>query len=179
MSIYTHAAFQKACDSYNIKYIVIDADKNTHKIDITKMKNAINKNTICIVGNFPNFPNGVCDDIDIIGEICEERNIPLHVDSCLGGMLVAFANEAGISGLPKCDFDQKGITSISCDYHKYGQSPKGVSLLLYKSKFYRKYQYFKYDKLNGPYLNSGMNGTRNACYNASTLAIFLYNGRTL
>ncbi len=109
VSVYTHAAFQKACDTYKIKYVVVDPDPKSHKIDINKMKKAINKNTICIVGNFPNFPNGICDDIDIMGEICEELNIPLHVDSCLGGMLIAFANEAGITGIPKCDFKQKGI----------------------------------------------------------------------
>ena len=179
VSVYTHAAFQKACDTYKIKYVVVDPDPKSHKIDIKKMKKAINKNTICIVGNFPNFPNGICDDIDIMGEICEELNIPLHVDSCLGGMLIAFANEAGITGIPKCDFKQKGITSISCDYHKYGQGPKGISLLLYKNKFYRKYQYFKYDKLNGPNLTPGINGTRNACFNAATLAVLIYNGKKL
>lgn len=158
---------------------MIEPDKYSHKIDIKKMKSAINSNTICVVGSYPNFPNGVCDDIDIMGQICEENNVPLHVDACLGGMLVAFMKEAGIKGLPKLDFNQKGITSISCDYHKYGQCPKGVSLLLYKNKNYRKYQYFKIDKLNGPCLTPGLMGSRNACFIAASLSILIYNGRKL
>ena len=109
----------KACDCYNIKYIELEVDIN-HKIDINLVNKAINENTMCIVGNFPNYPNGIEDPIDILGEICEKNNIPLHIDACLGGMLVAFSKEASIN-IPKCDFEQKGITSISCDYHKYGQ----------------------------------------------------------
>lgn len=62
--------------------------------------------------------------------------------------------------LPKFDFSVKGVTSISCDPHKYGFTPKGAykvivfqirknllfnftgsSLILYSDKAYRHHQY--------------------------------------
>ena len=64
--------------------------------------------------------------------------------------------------LPKFDFSVKGVTSISCDTHKYGFTPKGSfnglafflsgknincdiltgsSVVLYSDKKYRHHQY--------------------------------------
>jgi sphinganine-1-phosphate aldolase len=43
-------------------------------------------------------------------------------------------------GLPKFDFAVKGVTSISADVHKYGYSPKGVSIIMYSSHKLRRYQ---------------------------------------
>lgn len=43
--------------------------------------------------------------------------IPVHVDACLGGFLVAFMEKAGFP-LPLFDFRLPGVTSISCDTHK-------------------------------------------------------------
>jgi sphinganine-1-phosphate aldolase len=40
------------------------------------------------------------------------------------------------------DFKLKGVTSISCDTHKYGFAPKGSSTVLYRSEQLRSYQYF-------------------------------------
>lgn len=44
-------------------------------------------------------------------------NIPVHVDSCLGGFLVPFMEKAGFPLAP-FDFRVKGVTSISADTHK-------------------------------------------------------------
>jgi len=46
-----------------------------------------------------------------------EYNIPLHVDACLGGFLIAFMNQAGFP-LKLFDFRVPGVMSISCDTHK-------------------------------------------------------------
>jgi sphinganine-1-phosphate aldolase len=58
------------------------------------------------------------DDIEKIAEIAYKKNIPMHVDSCLGGFLVVFMKKAGYP-LPNFDFSVKGVTSISADskYH--------------------------------------------------------------
>jgi sphinganine-1-phosphate aldolase len=50
----------------------------------------------------------------------QRYNIPVHVDACLGGFIVAFADEIGhLRGqLPTFDFRLPGVTSISCDTHK-------------------------------------------------------------
>lgn len=65
------------------------------------------------------------DDITAISELGLKYNIPVHVDSCLGGFLTCFMEHAGYP-IPPCDFKLPGVTSISADTHKYGFSPKGI-----------------------------------------------------
>jgi len=43
----------------------------------------------------------------------------MHVDCCLGGFILPFAKEAGFD-IPDFDFSIPGVTSMSCDTHKYG-----------------------------------------------------------
>lgn len=80
-----------------------------------------------LVGSAPNYPYGVMDDIEKIAKLARKYKIPLHVDACLGGFLIIFMKRAGYP-LPKFDFSIKGVTSISCDPHKYGFTPKGKLL---------------------------------------------------
>ena len=46
-----------------------------------------------------------------------EYDIPVHVDACLGGFVIAFMEEAGYP-LDHFDFRVEGVTSISADTHK-------------------------------------------------------------
>ena len=68
-----------------------------------------------------------------------KRNLPFHVDSCLGGFLLPFCD---VPDLEPFDFRVKGVTSISADTHKYGYAPKGSSVILYCDKKYLHHQYF-------------------------------------
>lgn len=70
-----------------------------------------------LVGSAPNFPYGTMDDIVAIAALGRKYNIPVHVDSCLGGFLTAFMPHAGFEVEP-CDFSVPGVTSISADTHK-------------------------------------------------------------
>lgn len=59
------------------------------------------------------------------------------------------------------DFRLKGVTSISCDTHKYGFAPKGNSTVLYRSHELRTYQYFvSPDWSGGVYASPGLAGSR-------------------
>lgn len=73
------------------------------------------------------------DDIQAISELGVRYNVPVHVDSCLGGFLTVFMADVGYP-VPLCDFRLPGVTSISADTHKYGFAPKGSSVVLYKEK---------------------------------------------
>ena len=42
-----------------------------------------------------------------------------------------FAAELGVEGIVPFDFRVEGVTSISCDHHKYGMAPKGISLCMF------------------------------------------------
>jgi sphinganine-1-phosphate aldolase len=58
------------------------------------------------------------DPVRQIAALAVEKGLPLHVDACLGGFLIAFAERAGIRDLEPFDFRVKGVTSISADTHK-------------------------------------------------------------
>jgi len=52
---------------------------------------------------------------------------------------------------------------MSVDHHKYGLAPKGISVVLYRHKSLRKYQYFsKFNWSGGIYVTPGVCGTRSA-----------------
>ena len=42
---------------------------------------------------------------------------------------------------PDFDFKLKGVTSISVDIHKYGYAAKGASVILYRNRSLRKFQF--------------------------------------
>ena len=79
-----------------------------------------------IAGSTPQYPHGAVDPIEEMSEIAVKYKVPLHVDACLGGYLIVFMEEAGYK-LPPFDFRLDGVTSISCDTHKYAYTPKGSS----------------------------------------------------
>jgi hypothetical protein len=56
-----HAAFDKAANYFGIKIHHIPVDPVTRRVQIAKVKRAINANTILLVGSAPNFPDGAID----------------------------------------------------------------------------------------------------------------------
>jgi sphinganine-1-phosphate aldolase len=120
----------------------------------------INSNTVLLVGSAPNFPHGIIDDISALSKLAVKRKVPLHVDCCLGSFLVPFLERAGFD-TELFDFRLKGVTSISCDTHKYGFAPKGNSTVLYRNSSLRTYQYFiSPDWSGGVYASPSIAGSR-------------------
>lgn len=131
-----------------------------YQVDVKAVSRLINKNTILLVGSAPNFPHGIIDDISALSKLALRKNICLHVDCCLGSFLVPFLDKAGFD-TEAFDFRLKGVTSISCDTHKYGFAPKGNSTVLYRTADLRRYQYFvSPDWSGGVYGSPGMAGSR-------------------
>ena len=140
--ISVHAAFDKGCDYFGVKLIHVPVDKVSGKVDLNRVRQAINSNTILIVGSAPGFPHGIIDDLPGLSKLAQNYGVGFHVDCCLGGFLVPFMDRAGYSLPHPCDFRLEGATSISVDTHKYGFAPKGSSVIMYRSKEIRNYQYF-------------------------------------
>jgi sphinganine-1-phosphate aldolase len=129
-------------------------------VDVRRVSRLINSNTVLLVGSAPNFPHGIIDDISALSRIALRRRIPLHVDCCLGSFLVPFLEKAGFE-TELFDFRLKGVTSISCDTHKYGFAPKGNSTVLYRTQQLRTYQYYvSPDWPGGLYASPGVAGSR-------------------
>ncbi len=57
------------------------------------------------------------DPVSAIAAVARRWKLPLHVDACLGGFLLAFMGDAGFA-MPPADFRVAEITSISADTHK-------------------------------------------------------------
>ncbi|CEF60140.1 Sphingosine-1-phosphate lyase 1 [Strongyloides ratti] len=172
-----HAAFMKGAELFRMKLVLIPLDPVTYKVDLKKMKQSINKNTAMLVGSVPNFPFGSVDDIEEIGRLGLKYNIPVHVDACCGGFILPFVDE-NIYNIPKWDFRVPGITSITADTHKYGLSPKGSSVVLYKNKSYIHYQYFcETDWQGGIYASPTMEGSRSGLNIALTWTTLFYYGK--
>lgn len=155
-----HTAFRKAGEYFKIKIHLVECKAPSYKVHLPSVSRLINPNTVLLVGSAPNFPHGIIDDISGLSRIAHKKKIPLHVDCCLGSFLVPLLAKAGFDSEP-FDFKLKGVTSISCDTHKYGFAPKGNSTVLYRSDSYRKYQYFiSPDWAGGVYASPSIAGSR-------------------
>ncbi|KAK3371677.1 pyridoxal phosphate-dependent transferase [Lasiosphaeria ovina] len=155
-----HTAFRKAGEYFKIKTHMVACPAPTYQVDVRRVSRLINSNTILLVGSAPNFPHGIMDDISALSKLALKRRLPLHVDCCLGSFLMPFLEKAGFEAEP-FDFRLKGVTSISCDTHKYGFAPKGSSTVLYRTQELRTYQYFIDPSWSGGvYASPGIAGSR-------------------
>uniref|UniRef100_A0A914GVD7 sphinganine-1-phosphate aldolase n=1 Tax=Globodera rostochiensis TaxID=31243 RepID=A0A914GVD7_GLORO len=173
-----HAAFDKACSMLGIRLCHVPVDKFTGRVDLQAMRRFIDKNTCLLAGSAPNFPFGTFDDISSIAKLGIEYNIPVHVDACLGGFLVAFAEHSpALAHLPPFDFTVPGVTSISCDTHKYGYAPKGTSVVLYRRSELLHHQYFcSTEWPGGLYATPTLSGSRAGLNIALTWATLQHFG---
>ncbi|KIR51764.1 sphinganine-1-phosphate aldolase [Cryptococcus gattii Ru294] len=173
-----HAAFWKASDYFNIKLHVIPVNQETRKANVKAMERAVNPNTIMIVGSAPNFPDGAIDPIPELGALAKRCNIGLHVDCCLGSFIMPFLEKAGFGeGIDPFDFRAPGVTSISCDTHKYAFCPKGTSVIMYRSSELRRFQYYVItDWAGGVYASPSMAGSRPGSVLAGAWAVLNYIG---
>jgi sphinganine-1-phosphate aldolase len=164
-----HCAFNKACKYFNIKMVTIPCNEDGYN-NVHLFETCINKNTIMLVGSTPNYNLGIIDNIIDLNTIAIKHKIPLHLDACIGAFLINFSKF-------KFDFSLGGVTSISADFHKYGQSPKGASCVMYKNKDIMKYQYFIDEKWSGGiYASSTFSGSRCGNIVALTWATLMYYG---
>lgn len=175
-----HAGIEKACYYFGMKLHKVDLDPTTYQVDINKVKRLINRNTVLLVGSAPNYPHGIIDDIEALSKLGVKYNIPLHVDACLGSFIVTFLEKSGVHGdreLPLFDFRLPGVTSISCDTHKYGFAPKGSSVIMYRDSELRRHQYYvASDWTGGLYGSPTLAGSRPGALMAGCWATMIHVG---
>ncbi|KAI9644176.1 Dihydrosphingosine phosphate lyase [Ciborinia camelliae] len=173
-----HTAFRKAGQYFGIKIHLVACPAPSYQVHLPSVSRLINSNTVLLVGSAPNFPHGLIDDITGLSKLAVKRKIPLHVDCCLGSFLVPFLEKAGFE-TELFDFRLKGVTSISCDTHKYGFAPKGNSTVLYRTAALRTYQYFiSPDWSGGVYASPSIAGSRPGALIAGCWASLMSVGET-
>ncbi len=170
-----HAAFHKAAHLFGIT-LHKTAVGPDWRVDLDAMADAVNENTILVVGSAPQYPQGVMDPIPEIAALAASVGANCHVDACMGGFVLPFAEMLG-RDVPPWDFRIEGVTSISADIHKLGYAPKGVSVILHRSKELRRYQTFVFDGwLGGFYASPNLQGTRSGLPMASAWAVMQHLG---
>jgi glutamate/tyrosine decarboxylase-like PLP-dependent enzyme len=170
-----HPAYDKSSHYLGLKVTEVPVGDD-FRADVKAMSKAVNENTIMMIGSAMTYPHGMVDPIAEMGEIAAENNIWLHVDSCLGGLILPFVKKLGYD-IPAFDFSVPGVTSMSADLHKYGFAAKGASTILYRNSDYRAHQYFAFaDFPGGVYATSTLTGARPGGPIAAAWAVMNYLG---
>ena len=170
-----HAAFHKAAHLFGVKLHKTPVLKD-FTADVGAMADAINENTVLVVGSAPQYPQGVVDPIPQIAQLAMQADANCHVDACMGGFVLPFVELVG-RHVPPWDFRVDGVTSISADIHKLGYAPKGVSVILHRSKELRRHQTFVFDGwLGGFYASPNLQGTRSGLPMAAAWAVMQHLG---
>ncbi len=170
-----HPAWNKSAHYLGLDVITTPVGDD-FRADTGAVAEAVNENTIMVIGSAMTYPHGIVDPIEEMGEIAAGKNIWLHVDSCLGGLILPFVKKLGYD-VPAFDFSVPGVTSMSADLHKYGFAAKGASTVLYRNADYRQHQYFAHaDFPGGVYATSTLTGARPGGPIAAAWAVMNYLG---
>ena len=170
-----HPAFSKGAHFFGIKLIRVPVGAD-YLADVDAMRRAIGPNTIAIAGSAANYPHGLIDPIEKLSELALEAGVGLHVDSCFGGFILPWIAKLGYD-VPAFDFRLPGVTSMSCDTHKWGYGLKGASVVLYRNRALRRHMYFAMtDWPGGLYASPTVAGTRSEGISASTWAAMVTLG---
>jgi sphinganine-1-phosphate aldolase len=170
-----HAAFHKAAHLFGIRLhkVPVRADWTA---DVDAMAAHVNANTVLVVGSAPQYPQGVMDPIPEIAALAASVDANCHVDACMGGFVLPFTELVG-RHVPPWDFRVEGVSSISADIHKLGYAPKGVSVILHRTKELRAHQTFVFDGwLGGFYASPNLQGTRSGVPMAAAWAVMQHLG---
>lgn len=171
-----HAAFHKAAHFLDMELRTVEVDTTTWRADVDAMADAVDGDTALIVGSAVSYAHGVVDPITELGELALDRGVLLHVDGCIGAFVLPYLRRLGEDATP-FDFTVPGVTSISMDFHKYGYSPKGASVVLYRDRSIRRHQIWATSSWTGyTVINTTIQSTKSGGPLAATWAVLNYVG---
>jgi sphinganine-1-phosphate aldolase len=171
-----HAAFHKSAHLFGMPIVTVPV-RDDWTADVDAMAAAVSDETVLVVGSAPQYPQGVVDPIVAISEVAASVGAWCHVDACMGGFVLPFAELLGRDST-RWDFRVDGVHSISADIHKLGYAPKGVSVIVHRSKELRRYQTWTFDGwLGGFYGSPNLQGTRSGAPMAAAWAVMQHLGR--
>ena len=176
MPVTAHPGHDKGMHYFGIDVIKAPVTED-FVVDLDFVRDHIGPNTVALVGSAGTYPHGIIDPIPSLGQLAIEHDLGLHVDGCLGGFIIPWAEDLGYP-LPPFDLRVPGVTSISADTHKYGYALKGSSVLLFRPKALRRQQYLVIDGWpGGNYASPSMGGSRSGGLIAATWASMLHLGK--
>ncbi|MET8862128.1 aspartate aminotransferase family protein [Nonomuraea sp. NPDC004580] len=141
LPVTAHPAFHKAAHYLGVEVKSVPVDLETYKVRPADVAAAMDERTVLVVVSAPSYPQGVIDPVEEVAALAASAGVPCHVDACVGGWLLPWLREAG-AAVPAFDLSVPGVTSLSCDLHKFGYAPKGASVLLFADPAMRRKAYF-------------------------------------
>ena len=151
--------------------------QDTIKAELDWLGRHCDRNTVLLAGSAPPYPFGQVDPIEEIAALARSRGIRLHVDACLGGMILPFAEMLGRQP-PLFDFRIEGVSSLSVDLHKFCYATKGISALLFRDADDTVFTRTVFtDWPSGMYGTPSISGTRSGGALASAWAVMRYLGQ--
>ena len=174
--ISAHPAFAKAAHLLGLEHVTTPLDDD-FRANVPAWLSELRDDTVLTMGSAYSYPHGVIDPIAAMADAAGERDIPFHTDACIGGFVLPFLNELGVT-VPGWDFRVPGVTQISADVHKYGYATKGASVITYRDRADLRAQIFTYHEWpGGMYRTPGVAGARAASPIAAAWAVMNYLGR--
>lgn len=152
-----HATFRKAAEYFGLDLDLVPVGEDSRP-NPAAIGAKLADDVALVVLSAPSYPHSALDPIAEVAALTSAAGIPLHVDACVGGLVLPFW-----PGLPYWDFRVPGVTSMSADLHKYGYAPKGISVLLQRGRDRQRVQYFATTEWPGyPIVTPTMLGSRSA-----------------
>lgn len=173
-----HPAFWKAAHYFGLT-VVRAPLRDDLQLDVDAYRRLITDDTVLLVGSAPSLTLGMVDPIEELAPIAHERGISFHVDSCVGGYFLPFAEQLG-RPIPRFDFRVPGVTTISADLHKFGYTAKGASCVISRDPDVFRFQPFHFGAPERPadwYVTPSMTGTRPGGAIAAAWAVLRYLGQ--
>ena len=173
-----HPAFWKAGHYFGLEVIKVPLDDD-HQVDVARYHDAITDDTVLLVGSAPSLTLGMVDPIPAMAAPAAERDINFHVDSCVGGWFLPFAEDIGET-FPTFDFRTPGVTTISADLHKFGYGAKGASVVISRDGDIYRHQEFRFgapERNEDWYVTPSLTGTRPGGAIAAAWAVLRYLGK--
>lgn len=177
LPVSAHPAFTKAAHYFGLDAVTVPLDAE-HQIDVAAYRAAITDRTVLLVASAPSLTLGMVDPIEELAPLAAERDIGFHVDACVGGFFLPFAEKLG-RPIPRFDFRVPGVTTISADLHKFGYTAKGASLIMSRDRDVFDSQPFRFGGGSRPadwYVTPSMTGTRPGGAIAAAWAVMTYLG---
>ena len=172
-----HACFHKAAHYLGLEVVSVAVDPVTFRADANDARAKMTDDVVLVVGSAPSYAHGVIDPIEALAALAKEHGTLMHVDACVGGMVLPFLRETGVE-VPPFDFTVDGVTSMSMDLHKYGFAPKGVSVLIQRTRALRDAQYYACGTWTGyPIVNTTTLGSKSVAALGGAYAVMQHLGR--
>lgn len=170
-----HPAYAKAAHYFDMDYVQIPLGPD-HRADLDAAADLVDERTAVVVASAFSYPHGVIDPVEGLAGLAQQVGAGCHVDACVGGMVLPFMERLGHE-LPAWDFRVPGVTSMSCDIHKYGYVPKGASVVLHRQPDWPGLQWFVFsDWPSGLYGSPAVAGAKSPAAVMTAWAFLQYLG---